>query len=387
MRKNPNVLKINAQQNAQEHDIKFKIAADTRMARHRHTKKHHKGRRHHKSRRYHKTRGGGWSEDLTRSVGVGYNVHQQYEGPGKDCAGVPVRPGTLPYVLHGGLPGLSGGKRRSRNRSRSRKCGWGGGTQLGVAMYQDQSTVDGSLTDKPASFPNPTGSGGSVGAPGVPVHGGKRSKQRSKRSKRSRKSKGGRYGFFPGMGPLNPSNGVGVSPAPFAQLGCDRGNPNPLNPNPGNIQMLSTSPFYAARGGGDLSGAPVSGMGSGYSAANFPPVTVGAADMMKYNAPTAGYGHAFQQFPPGSAVGGLMLNTPYDARTFNQACIKTGGGKRRSRRGGNSVADMAGSWSKLTEAGITGRSDFDGSHKMLPMKFGGKRRTYRKRHHKRHGRK
>jgi hypothetical protein len=194
------------------------------------------------------------------------------------------------------------------------------------------------------------------------------------------------------MGPLNPVNGVGISPAPFAQIGCDRGNPNPLNPNPGNIQMMSTSPFYAAKGG-DLSGAPVSGMGSGYSAANFPPVTVGAADMMKYNAPTAGYSHAFQPFPPGSAVGGLMLNTTYDARAFNEACIKTGGSRRNKRvmrRGGNSVADMAGSWSKLTEAGITGRSDFDGSNNMLPVKFGGSRkhrsRKHRK-HHKRHGRK
>ena len=360
------------------------------MARHRHTKKHHKGRRHHKSRRHHrKIRGGGWSEDLTRSVGVGYNVHQQYEGPGKDCPGVPVRPGTLPYVLHGGLPGLSGGK-RSKRRSRSRrtkKCGWMGGAPLGIAMYQDQSTVDGSLTDKPASFPNPTGSGGSVSAPGVPTHGGAW-------RRKSRKSKGGRYGFFPGMGPLNPDNGVGISPAPFAQLGCDRGNPNPLNPNPGNIQNLSTSPFYKATGGGDLSGASVSGMGSGYSAANFPPVVVGAADMMKYNAPTAGYGHAFQQFPPGSAVGGLMLNTPYDARAFNQACIKTGGSRRNKRvmrRGGAApVAEMAGSFSRLTEAGITGRSDFDGSNKMLPMKFGGSRkhrsRKHRK-HHKRHDRK
>jgi len=101
-------------------------------------------------------------------------------------------------------------------------------------------------------------------------------------------------------------------------------------------------------------------------------VAVGAADSMRYNAPTAGYGHGFETLP-GSAVGGLMINTPYDARAFNSACTKTGGG---------SVADGASPYASLQLDQIAGRSDFDGSNGLLPMKYGGKRRTRHKRSHK-----
>lgn len=101
-------------------------------------------------------------------------------------------------------------------------------------------------------------------------------------------------------------------------------------------------------------------------------VTVGAADSMRHYAQNAGYGHGFETLP-GSAVGGLMINTPYAAGAFNRACSTTGGG---------SVADGASPYTSLQIDQIAGRSAFDGSKGLLPMKYGGKRRTRHKRSHK-----
>jgi hypothetical protein len=61
--------------------------------------------------------------------------------------------------------------------------------------------------------------------------------------------------------------------------------------------------------------------------------SLGGADIA-YHAPTAGHGPRFETYP-GGAVGGLMINVPYDARSMNPACTTTGGKRRykRSRRG------------------------------------------------------
>ena len=268
--------------------------------------------------------GGGWATGPA-SVTPGYLVNQPYDGVGKDCAGVPVRSGYLSDMsLRGGLPGLRGGKRRvkrSLKRSLKRRGGY---------TAQHPLTVSNSLTDKPSTFPDTTGKGGVyMSMPGVPI-------------------KGGRYGnTFASMQPLSP-NGVGSSSfAPVTHLPCERGTTNSLNSNPGNIQSLTT-----LKGGAQL------------SSANFPTVAVGAADSMRYYAPTAGYGHQFQEFPAPSAVGGLMLNTPYDARAFNQGCIKTGG------------AALSGAALVPLQMGQVGsRADFDGSQKGLPVKFGGRRKS------------
>jgi hypothetical protein len=148
----------------------------------------------------------------------------------------------------------------------------------------------------------------------------------------------------------------------------------------------------------NLSGAPAGVGSSGYNVANFPTIQVGAADMMKYEAPTAGYSHAFQTFKAPSPVPALMINTPYDARTFNQACIKTGGShrkrdksrKRKTRGGTYGVGHDAGQWSRATMKEVGSRYDFDFSRKGLPVKFGGSRkrrhgkkcRTHRKKTHR-----
>ena len=324
-----------------------------------------------KNLRKRRSRGGGWSEG-PGAVSAGYLEHNAYTGPGKDCAGVVERPGWIANPSAAmGLPGMRGGKRGRRSRRHHR-----GGTMPGVARY-DPSDV---IIPKPGHFPNPTGSGGTVAQPtmsmpGVPVP-----------------QKGGRYGMFPGMGPLNPNNGVGVSPAPFGRIACESGIPNQLNLNPNGIQTMTTAPLAppVMRGGAmTMAPAPFSGA-SGPSAANFPTVQVGAPDSMRYYAPTAGYRNDFETMRAPSAVPGLTIQTPYDAKAFNQACIKTGGSRRkhkspftkrsRHHRGGAMpVAGTAADYSKVTMEEIGNRSAFDGTKGGLPVKFGGSRKNRKSR--------
>jgi hypothetical protein len=110
---------------------------------------------------------------------------------------------------------------------------------------------------------------------------------------------------------------------------------------------------------------------------------------MRYYAPTAGYRNDFMTFRAPSPVPGLTIQTPYDAKAFNQACIKTGGSRRsrKNRRGGGPVALNAGTFTPVTIDELWTRKDFDGSNKGLPVKFGGKRRTRRVLKNKRKSRK
>ena len=340
-----------------------------------------------------KRNGGGWS-DLGKgsfnqiAVTPGYQVHVPFSGPGKDCTGNPhsLRPGFIDYLTPKGLPGLSGGKRRNRNRK----------LEGGMAMPFNASTyeafngplpnpnlppVSGSVTPKPGNFPDTTGAGGTVAQPGgvtmsmpgVPVAGA------PLMAKMPMGQKGGRYGFFPGMGPLNPFNGVGTTPAPFGRIPCDIGTFNPLNPNPNDIQRLSTASPIPPYVSGKLMGGGASPLGA-LSSANFPVVRVGDADSMRYYAPTAGYTNDFMTFKAPSPVPGLTLQTPYAAGAFNQACVKTGGRRNRNKNGGaQPVAMDAGKFTPVTMGEIGSRFSFDGSNKGLPVKFGG-RRTRRKVH-------
>jgi hypothetical protein len=251
------------------------------------------------------------------------------------------------------------------------------GAGVGPVPNPNLPPVNGSLTPKPDYFPDTTGAGGTVGQPnvvmsmpGVPTPGA---------AQMPPIQKGGRYGFFPEMGPLNPDNGVGVAPAPFGRIPCESGTFNPLNPNPGNVQGLTTAPLTPPYVSGKLSGG-----------GNFPTVQVGQVDAMRYYAPTAGYRNDFMTFRAPSPVPGLTIQTPYDAKAFNQACIKTGGArKNKKNKGGASmpVAFDAGKISPLVMSEITTRKDFDGSGGLLPVKFGGKRRTRRVLKNKRKSRK
>ena len=385
-------------------------------------------------------RGGGYSDGPGFIRGAPGNlIHNSYSGPQtdfsplKDCTGNPMshRTGYIPVgtdmSVRGGLPGLRGGKRgRKHSGKRGRKRGGAAMPYMATLDHFTDRPVYSSVTAPPASFPDRTGAGtpqppvqqvvavqpggaiptGAVMPPGMSSQVIPPAMQ---------KQSGGRWAGMPGMGPLNPENGVGTTPGPFGRIPCEAGTYNPLNPNPDNIQRLTTAPLTPAyvrmppmntmRGGSNANmlGSPVEG-GSGYSAANFPVVQVGAADSMRYYAPTAGYGHAFQTFRAPSPVPALMLNTQYDARAFNPACIKTGGSrkkqkkrhsrhsrsKRRSYKGGAPVAFDAGKFAPVTVSQVGSRYDFDGSRNGLPVRFGGSRSggsrsggSRRKRHHKR----
>jgi hypothetical protein len=364
-----------------------------------------------------KTRGGGWS-DLPAgpfdkiAVNPGNQIHFPFTGPGKDCTGNPhsIRPGYIFDYNPKGLPGFSGGKRRARNRK-----SYGGAAMPTMASHFSEGPitnpnlppVSGSVTPKPGDFPDTTGMGGTVARPvvmsmpGVPPPGmaqmpkmpiAELSKSADASNLAAPKQAGGRYGFFPGMGPLNPSNGVGTTPGPFGRIPCEVGTYNPLNPNPNGIQTMSTAPLTPPYVTGRLAGgglpaqlAPAGVGSSGYSAANFPTVQVGQADSMRYYAPTAGYRNDFMTFQAPSPVPGLTIQTPYDAKAFNQACIKTGGARRNSRslrKGGATmpVAFDAGKFTPATMSEIWTRKDFDGSNNLLPVKFGGKRRSHKRSH-------
>jgi hypothetical protein len=101
---------------------------------------------------------------------------------------------------------------------------------------------------------------------------------------------------------------------------------------------------------------------------------------MRYYAPTAGYGHTYSEFKAPSPVGALMNNIPYDARAFNQACIKTGGSRRSKKRGGDGNLTMMSELfapAKISELGST--HDFDNRVGVnLPVKYGGNRRSSRR---------
>jgi hypothetical protein len=373
-----------------------------------------------------KTRGAGWS-DLPKgsfsqiAVNPGNQIHFPFTGPGKDCTGNPhsIRPGWIFDYTPKGLPGFSGGKRRNKNRKSRGGAAMPaaastsfGSTLPGPVTNPNLPPVSGSVTPKPGDFPDTTGAGGTVAQPtvtmsmpGVPVNGqplmpkmpiAELSKSADaanlaappqKGGKRNRKV-GGRYGFFPGMGPLNPINGVGTTPGPFGRIPCEIGTYNPLNPNPGDIQRLSTAPLTPPFVSGKLAGGGLpAGTSLAASSANFPVVRVGAVDSMRYYAPTAGYRNDFMTFQAPSPVPGLTIQTPYDAKAFNQACIKTGGSRKNRRGGAMPVALNAGTFTPVKMDEIWTRKDFDGSNNLLPVKFGGKRRTRRVLKNKRKSRK
>jgi hypothetical protein len=261
---------------------------------------HRRKSSHRKSHR--KTRGGGWTDKLPMLYPGGL-THAPYTGPGKDCAGVPVRPGIITdySYVNKGLPGVSvgGGRRRKTHRRR------GGASQLGSG--------------------GPVIMGGRAG--GVLTTG---ASQELAQMAPAPVMKGGRYGFFPGDGPLNPSNGVGITPAPFYRVACESGTTNPLNPDMA-LQEATTAVSSAGikgwtqmapamKGGkrgkrrGSRRGRKTKKMRGG--------VYVGQVDAMRYYAPTAGY----DNLPMNPAVRnnpGILMQVGYPARQFNQACMNT----------------------------------------------------------------
>jgi hypothetical protein len=260
-----------------------------------------------------KRNGGGYTDMPKNYINAGNVVHQQYSGPGMDCAGSATRPGYLTsnsFAGTGGLPGLNGKL-------------FGGATQLG--------------SGGPVAAPLTEAFKGNVGTQGFR---GYTTGAASELAQMAPAQVGGRYGTDVGAGPLNPLNGVGTTPGPFGRVHCEAGTTDKLNLNPGGIQTMTTAPGYVpgwshylkggkrktkkVKGGAQLSPAPLT-------------VSVGDVDSMRYYAPTAGYSN-FPLAPPVMNNPGILMQTPYNAREFNMACLKTGGGRNNKKNGGEDVA-------------------------------------------------
>jgi len=318
-------------------------------------------RKQRKQRKYktkRRQRGAGYSDATNVApISAGYLAHVPYSGVGKDCADNSyARPGHIPDGLTGGLPGFQNGLMSFRGGSRKQRRRGG---MLAIAPMDD------AITSPPGYFPATNGAAGNMASmpttmssAGVPTPPGA---QMAQMAPMAPQQKGGRYMAGP-LAPLS-SNGVGTTPGALS-IPCERGYMNPLNPH--------------MKGGMTMSPAPYSGA-SGFSAANFPRVEVGAVDMMRYQAPNAGYRNDFETYRAPSAVGGLTMQTPYAAGSFNQACLKTGG-SRRSQKGGNPFESMPAPIQPLRLDQIGNRMDFDGTKGGLPCKFGGSRRKTHRRH-------
>lgn len=171
---------------------------------------------------------------------------------------------------------------------------------------------------------------GYTGPKGLPGMSGGRRKGR-KQSKKARKGRrgtrklraqsGGRYGFdgsdLSGMGTPWGSARAAVEPVP-----CEAS--RSAIPDSGAAGVLN-------KVGGPLWDGPVPGRGQ-MGGAN--PAIASAADSAVYEAPTAGYTHLRNGGDSFQTAAGTyeMINVPENARVMSQACLKTGGGRKRSRK-------------------------------------------------------
>ena len=147
-------------------------------------------------------------------------------------------------------------------------------------------------------------SAGSGGLPGF-AGGGRRRRRgglckRGGRRATRRRQQGGGYGTDVAA--------VTGGPNPFAPIyrtGCEGGSINTLPPS---IQATQRGGRRRKQSGG-----------------------VGGIDSAFYRAPTAGYGNQASTWVSSSGSPSL-LQTPYEARAMNPACLTTGGGRRRSTK-------------------------------------------------------
>ncbi len=128
-----------------------------------------------------------------------------------------------------------------------------------------------------------------LGLPGL--SGGARRRRRGTR----RLQRGGRYSFDLSA-PVAGGTPWGTGIPPVMRIPCEAATPNPLNH-------------------GAMRGGAATGLGG---------------SSLAYVAPTAGYGNTPSGWV-GSTGAPVMVQTPYEARSMNQACLKTGGGKRKRR--------------------------------------------------------
>lgn len=243
------------------------------------------------SERKKRSRRSGCSRNRRSAIGGAYTAAYTFSGPISPEAyyanqvdpitscGSPALPklNTGP----GGLPGMSGGKRR-RSRKQRRNNTSGSPLSLNVTgIYSNQ--------------------------PGAPNQNRLPVANNEALAPINNKMVGGRWGFE------HPQvvGEAGIALSGRDHVACEASRHNPLNEG---VATPVTLPPEPQRGG------------------------VGGPDSMFYNAPTAGYTNVASD-RLGGASGVLadgktpfLVQVPYEAKTFNQACVKTGGGRRRAAR-------------------------------------------------------
>ena len=156
-----------------------------------------------------------------------------------------------------------------------------------------------------------------TGLPGMGMRGGRRGPKR-----RNYKQAGGRYGFGGDMPvPIGAALSQGGYPE-VVKIGCEANLQNPFNPT-----HTAPNPTPGAVSSAGLGESIAKGFGQtgGYS-------PLGQAAVSEaYVAPTAGYDNKPSTWT--DSVGApVQLQIPYEARTMNPACLKTGGSRRRHVR-------------------------------------------------------
>jgi hypothetical protein len=232
--------------------------------------------------------GAGWSDTGTpyggkiTSVNPGNQIHTQYSGPGKDCAGTPIasssRVDPRDYVgARGGLPGLAmnGGRYDGLGSSNT----WPfGSNAVGAAFGQHQKIACEPTDPRTPGLADLNAiKTASMGANDLPLR-----------------------------------TAVKAFPPPYAQGGG--GSYQYSNPAPAGLTAGQTN-------------SPPSGIENRYH--------VGDTTTAAYYAPTAGYANLPMPNPP-PANPAILVQNHYDAKSYNQACVGPTRGGRRGRRGTSS---------------------------------------------------
>jgi hypothetical protein len=199
---------------------------------------------------------------------------------------IPVPPMPVPPIPVPPMPVSKGGA-RSRKIRRSQRGGsyqFGPSLTPGLINNYGQAVVGGTSLIPDCVAASKTDHLGYTGTKGLPgLSGGRRAQS------------GGRYGFVSadGAGASGPPSMGGL--APMSRIACESSSTtaNPLNPQ---------------AGGANLGGANLA-----------------------YYAPTAGYGNTASTWV-GATGSPSLIQTPYEAKTMNQACLKTGGARSRKMK-------------------------------------------------------
>jgi hypothetical protein len=124
-----------------------------------------------------------------------------------------------------------------------------------------------------------------------------RSRKQMKKSRRKRKQRGGRYTFDLSAGAIG--NGPFSAGAEVSRIPCEGG-------------MVNTGPVAALANPAPMAGGAAPPLGAPYA----------KTDNAAYYAPTAGYENQPSGWV-GAAGAPSLLQIPYDARSYNPACLKT----------------------------------------------------------------